>query len=274
MGRTSKNIKLRIPEKPHKIKGFRSGSYRVATTISSQPRYDRFDTAAYLIFKHRPARHLEKCKISMQDNKGKFRCAPEEKPAVKPFLADKLTKGRESFESRLFDHLSTAPYSILTARPAGPLEKCKISMQDTSGNFRRTPCFLPRVKPNPADKSAREPQTFESRLFDHLSTAPYSPAHKRAILYYNRFGGPRQRETRSKRAVGQREGAQACAAPAAPAGRPGGAGERPCFPLRLSGRALPFSPPRAGVSGPFAVQPFAAGDSLPSARSWRVMPSK
>ena len=36
MGRTSKNIKLRIPEKLHKIKGFRSGSYRVATTISSQ----------------------------------------------------------------------------------------------------------------------------------------------------------------------------------------------------------------------------------------------
>ena len=35
MGRTSKNIKLRIPVKPHKIKGFRSGSYRVATTISS-----------------------------------------------------------------------------------------------------------------------------------------------------------------------------------------------------------------------------------------------
>ena len=46
MGRTSKNIKLRIPEKPRKIKGFRLGSYRVATTISSQPRYDRFDTAA------------------------------------------------------------------------------------------------------------------------------------------------------------------------------------------------------------------------------------
>ena len=35
MGRTSKNIKLRIPEKPRKIKGFRTGSYRVATTISS-----------------------------------------------------------------------------------------------------------------------------------------------------------------------------------------------------------------------------------------------
>ena len=47
MGRTSKNIKLRIPEKPHKIKGFRLGSYRVATTISSQPRYDHFDTAAF-----------------------------------------------------------------------------------------------------------------------------------------------------------------------------------------------------------------------------------
>ena len=48
MGRTSKNIKLRIPEKPHKIKGFRSESYRVATTISSQSRYDHFDTAPYL----------------------------------------------------------------------------------------------------------------------------------------------------------------------------------------------------------------------------------
>ena len=50
MGRTSKNIKLRIPEKPHKIKGFRSGSYRVATTISSQPRYDHFDTSPYAIY--------------------------------------------------------------------------------------------------------------------------------------------------------------------------------------------------------------------------------
>ena len=48
MGRTSKNIKLRIPEKPHKIKGFRSGSYRVATTISSQGRYNHFDTAPYV----------------------------------------------------------------------------------------------------------------------------------------------------------------------------------------------------------------------------------
>ena len=47
MGRTSKNIKLRIPEKPHKIKGFRSRSYRVATTISSRSRYDHFDTSPY-----------------------------------------------------------------------------------------------------------------------------------------------------------------------------------------------------------------------------------
>ena len=47
MGRTMKNIQLKIPEKPRKIKGFRSGSYRIATTISSQPRYDHFDTAAY-----------------------------------------------------------------------------------------------------------------------------------------------------------------------------------------------------------------------------------
>ena len=46
MGRTSKNIKLKIPEKPRNIKGFRSWSYQIATTISGQPRYDHFDTAA------------------------------------------------------------------------------------------------------------------------------------------------------------------------------------------------------------------------------------
>ena len=47
MGRTKKNIQLKIPEKPRKIKGFRSGSYRIATTISSRARYDHFDTSPY-----------------------------------------------------------------------------------------------------------------------------------------------------------------------------------------------------------------------------------
>ena len=45
MGRTKKNIKFKIPEKPRKIKGFRSGGYRIATTISSRARYDHFDTS-------------------------------------------------------------------------------------------------------------------------------------------------------------------------------------------------------------------------------------
>ena len=49
MGRTSKNIKFRIPEKPRKIKGFRNGGFPIATTISSQPRYDHFDTSPYCI---------------------------------------------------------------------------------------------------------------------------------------------------------------------------------------------------------------------------------
>ena len=45
MGRTRKNIKFRIPEKPRKIKGFRNGGFPIATMISSQPRYDHFDTS-------------------------------------------------------------------------------------------------------------------------------------------------------------------------------------------------------------------------------------
>ena len=35
MGRTKKNIQLKIPEKSRKIKGFRLGGYPIATTISS-----------------------------------------------------------------------------------------------------------------------------------------------------------------------------------------------------------------------------------------------
>ena len=44
MGRTKKNIQLKIPEKPRKIKGFHNGGFPIATTISSQARYDHFDT--------------------------------------------------------------------------------------------------------------------------------------------------------------------------------------------------------------------------------------
>ena len=47
MGRTKKYIKFKTPEKPRKIKGFRSRSYRIATTISSRARYDHFDTSPY-----------------------------------------------------------------------------------------------------------------------------------------------------------------------------------------------------------------------------------
>ena len=65
MGRTSKNIKLRIPEKPRKIKGFRLGSYRVATTISSRSRYDHFDSPPYISCVY-PV--LEKSKTTRKNN--------------------------------------------------------------------------------------------------------------------------------------------------------------------------------------------------------------
>ena len=158
--------------------GFEPTCPSLDKTISSRSRYDHFDTSPYLIFKHRLARYLEKCKISMQDNAGKIGCAPKEKPTVKPFLADKLTKGRESFE----------------CGPAG-----------------------------------------------HLGTSPCSLACEQANLYYNRFGGPRQRETRGKM-------------PAA------GAGGGRLFSWGFREAACFYA----------ARQPFAAGGSLPSARSCRV----
>ena len=48
MGRTKKNIQLKTPEKPRKIKGFRSGSCRIATTISSLSR-PKILSAAYIL---------------------------------------------------------------------------------------------------------------------------------------------------------------------------------------------------------------------------------
>ncbi len=46
MGRTSKIFSYRTHEKPSKIKGFQLWSFHEAILISSQPRYDRFDTSA------------------------------------------------------------------------------------------------------------------------------------------------------------------------------------------------------------------------------------
>ena len=65
--------------------------------ISSQSRYDRFDTPAY-IFLHRPARRLEKCEISMQDNDEKLGTRHPIKPAVMGFPADKATCWMQTFE--------------------------------------------------------------------------------------------------------------------------------------------------------------------------------
>ena len=72
--------------------------FQNADLISSQSRYDRFDTPAY-IFWHRPAQRLEKCEISMQDNDEKLGTWYPIKPAVMGFPADKVTCRMQTFES-------------------------------------------------------------------------------------------------------------------------------------------------------------------------------
>ena len=47
VGRTTKIFNYIITQKPATYKGFWAGGYRIATLISSQPRYDHFDTAAF-----------------------------------------------------------------------------------------------------------------------------------------------------------------------------------------------------------------------------------
>ena len=96
MGRTSKNIKLRIPEKPHKIKGFRTGSYRVATAISSRSRYDLFDSPPYIstVF-----RALRKCKKNTQEQYEILKFDPAKTLINQGFSAEKTARANAHFES-------------------------------------------------------------------------------------------------------------------------------------------------------------------------------
>ena len=71
-----------------------------AKLISSQSRYDRFDTPAY-IFWHRLVQRLEKCEISMQDNDERLGTRHPIKPAVMGFPADKVTCRMQTFECSL-----------------------------------------------------------------------------------------------------------------------------------------------------------------------------
>ena len=106
MGRTSKNIKLRIPEKPRKIKGFRSGSYRVATTISSQSRYDHFDTAPYLS-QHQ---HLGKRGELMGRTSKNIKLRIPEKPhKIKGFRSGSYRVATTISSQPRYDHFDTSP---------------------------------------------------------------------------------------------------------------------------------------------------------------------
>ena len=114
MGRTSKNIKLRIPEKPRKIKGFRTGSYRVATTISSQSRYDHFDTAPYLS-QHQ---HLGKRGELMGRTSKNIKLRIPEKPRkIKGFRTGSYRVATTISSQPRYDHFDTAAYSVRCYQP-------------------------------------------------------------------------------------------------------------------------------------------------------------
>ena len=106
MGRTKKNIQLKIPEKPRKIKGFRSGSYRIATTISSRSRYDHFDTSPYLS-QHQ---HLRKRGELMGRTKKNIQLKIPEKPRkIKGFRSGSYRIATTISSRSRYDHFDTSP---------------------------------------------------------------------------------------------------------------------------------------------------------------------
>ena len=107
MGRTSKNIKLKIPEKPRKIKGFRSGSCRIATTISSQSRYDHFDTSPYLS-QHQ---HLRKRGELMGRTSKNIKLKIPEKPRkIKGFRSGSCRIATTISSRARYDRFDTSPF--------------------------------------------------------------------------------------------------------------------------------------------------------------------
>ena len=106
MGRTKKNIQLKTPEKPRKIKGFRSESYRMATTISSRSRYDHFDTSPYLS-QHQ---HLRKRGELMGRTKKNIQLKTPEKPRkIKGFRNGGFPIATTISSQPRYDHFDIPP---------------------------------------------------------------------------------------------------------------------------------------------------------------------
>ena len=76
-----------------------------AKLISSQSRYDRFDTSAYLVFIAPPRTAFGKMRDSMQDNDERLGTRHPIKPAVMGFPADKVTCWMQTFECSLLRRL-------------------------------------------------------------------------------------------------------------------------------------------------------------------------
>ena len=60
MERTGQNIQLSRLKKPNKTKDLLRGEYRIAYLISSQPRYDHFDTTPYTVLKDHKMDYISK----------------------------------------------------------------------------------------------------------------------------------------------------------------------------------------------------------------------
>ena len=158
MGRTKKNIQLKTPEKPRKIKGFRSGSYQIATTISSRSRYDHFDTSPYLS-QHQ---HLRKRGELMGRTKKNIKLKIPEKPRkIKGFRLGGY-RIATTISSRSRYDLFDSPPCISTVFRA--LRKCKKNRQE---RYEILKLELGKTLINQgfsAEKTARANAHFESAL--------------------------------------------------------------------------------------------------------------
>ena len=167
MGRTSKNIKLRIPEKPHKIKGFRSGSYRVATMISSADP----STAWVHLRIFPPVFNSQKLLERKAGEKAKkYSIWNFENPELAGvFEGTKFTDPAEISSRSRYDLFDSPPYISTVFRA---LRKCKKNRQERHEILKLE---LGKTLINQgfsAEKTARANAHFECCTFDHSDNSP------------------------------------------------------------------------------------------------------
>ena len=111
MERTTKFFLLDDTSKALKNQGFSEKQFQSGHSFSSQPRYDHFDTAAYIFRNISPQKHLGKRRELMERTTKFFLLDDTSKALKNQGFSEKQFQSGHSFSSQgRYNHFDTAAY--------------------------------------------------------------------------------------------------------------------------------------------------------------------